>query len=731
MLGASWMLLNAHQYFSNSLPYQLQKKTVTVRGVIVSIPSVSNNKQSFLFKVKQASYNGEPLALGTIKLNWYRSKFLLKAGQYWELQARLKRPHAMLNPFGFDYEKWAIQQGLSATGYVYNKGTNKLVHNQGISLPVLRQYLYERIKVLLTEKKELGMVLALALGEREEIQKQQWDIFRKTGTSHLVAISGLHIGLIAGFSFFITRYLWRRSTRLIEMVPAPVAAAWFSLLVAVLYAALAGFSVPTLRACVMYGIFIFAYVSNRRVKTIDVLLVALMAVLIINPMSVLSASFWLSFAAVFVIVFVVSGQFRLRKIKLYVKIQYAIFMFLFPILIVAFSQASYVAPFVNLFVIPLVSFVLLPATLIAVVITAFSYELGALIFDMLHPAYSLFWNICELFSGLSFASKHFVYPDVNTTLLALAGIFVLVFPRYIPLRWLGVLACIPIIFSDAKERNNPGEFELVFLDVGQGTAVVVKTQNHLLLYDTGARYGTGFDVGESIIIPYLKGLGRESIDKLVISHGDNDHIGGARSVINNLHIKQIESSVPKKIDGRAGYCKEGKSWIWDSVKFSYLSPAEFQYRVSAADGHQQNNASCVLMIETSSFRALLTGDIETATEYRMIRQYRQKLRANLLLAPHHGSNTSSNAEFLKFVNPEYVVFTTGYLNRYRLPSKKVVQRYRQNTAAQLFNTAFTGAIRFHIKPRQQLHKQEVDIKLYRHQSQRFWRHSVQIGSMLK
>lgn len=519
----------------------------------------------------------------------------------------------------------------------------------------------------------------------------------------------------------MVKLVWRYNGYLNKQIPAPYAAASVSVIVAISYAALAGFSVPTLRACIMYSALMFSFLLKRNVASWDVLLFSLLLVLLVDPFSVLGSGFWLSYAAVFIITYVLTGRIHTDKISAYFRIQYAIFVFLLPFLIFSFSQISLSAPAVNLIAIPYMSFLLLPATLIGLMMSFINVELSANWFHLLNYLYDIFWYTLSWFAETPFSVHETLQTGKLSVLLAIIGALVFLFPARLPFKWLGIIFLLPV-FLLYKPKIGEGDLIVTFLDVAQGTSVVVETRNHLLVYDTGAKYSSRFNMGKNVITPFLKSGNKTMIDKLIISHGDNDHIGGADSIISTFQVQSIDSSVPGKINATVEWCREGDSWFWDKINFRYLSPADYQYNIDKLDGHQQNNSSCVLLVEAGKFRILLTGDIETATEIRLAHKYGANLKTNLLLVPHHGSNTSSSAAFLQLVQPDHAVITAGYLNRYRLPNKKVIARYAKYTQAVLYNTAMTGAVQFYIKQPQQLHKDMVDIKLYRHQSQAFWRH---------
>lgn len=671
ILGFLWMVINVHYVMHRSLPARLIQKKITIAGYVVSIPKTEGDSTKFIFSWNKMK----------ISLSWYGKYPDLKVGDKWQLQVKLKPPHGSMNPGGFDYEKYLFQNRIRATGYV-NSG--KLITSYWYNYPISRwrQRLANKIVHALPNNQFAGLLVALTVGSRNYISQTQWQVFRNTGTSHLVAISGLHIGLVSGFMFLILLFVWRRFAWLTLRMPAMQAAAVGALIAAVIYSIMAGLSLPTERALIMITVFMLALLWRRNIRPWQAFLLALLLVLIINPLATLNAGFWLSFAAVGILIYSFSGRIGAQGWWWqWIRPQLVIAIGLIPVLLLLFQQFSAASLLANIIAIPWVGFVVVPLALLGSLMPHGSWLLW-----LAAKAMALIWLYLQWLS-----MQHGViwqHAIVNNWVLvtAMIGILLLLAPKGFPARWLGIIWLLPLLlFKPAGPKF--GEVWFTLLDVGQGLASVVRTQHHVLIYDTGPKFNDNFDAGKAIVVPFLHMANIKQVDMLVISHGDNDHIGGAQSVLNMLRVKQIMTSVPQRFSQRpARYCQAGQIWDWDGVSFRFLSPLP-------NEDLQGNAASCVLQIQDGNTRLLLTGDIEAETEHLLVQRYGSKLHATVLVAPHHGSNSSSTIAFVNAVQPKYVLFPVGFLNRFHFPSAKVLARYK-SIKALLLNTVNAGAITF-------------------------------------
>ncbi len=724
VVGFSWALLRAHWVLDVALSVELQGKDILVTGVIASIPLEDNRKRRFEFDIETLEYNNQQLpSIGKVRISWYgkrgrgnkssyKNKIKLKAGQRWQFWLRLKQPHGFMNPGSFDYEGWLYQKKIRATGYVRINAKKKQFAKKlddeatGYSMLILRQTLYDRLKLITSKTDYGGILVALAMGERTGISPEQWQVFRATGTSHLVAISGLHIGLLAGFIFLITRHLWPYCGSAALVLASPRAAALSALVVAAFYAALSGFAVPSQRALIMLSIVMLSIFWRHKVQSSQVLSLALLSVLLLDPVAVLSAGFWLSFAAVAIIGLAGFGRLTVDKgWRILGRLQWRISLALIPLLIFLFQQASLISPLANLFAIPLVSFLVVPLVLLATSIVPFIPDLATMMYSLADTTLSFLWWFLAYLADTPLSQWYGVKPNILSLCLASLGFVLLLTPKGWPAKYLGLFLIIPLIWPNTQPPEH-GEVEVTLLDVGQGLAAVVQTKQHALVFDTGPKFSQSFDTGAAVVIPFIRQKNIKKLDMLIISHKDNDHSGGLKSIQREIEVDKLVSSYA---ENGSEPCFSGQNWQWDGVLFEMLNPDEsIHYK-------KRNNASCVLRISAGKESLLLSADIEKRTEKQLVKQRYAQLKSTYLVAPHHGSKTSSSQAFLDAVDPDYILLPVGFKNRYRMPHATVMRRYRSMNIP-IIETFKSGAISV-------LFGQKNSSKIpeqYRKQSQKYW-----------
>lgn len=682
LFGMFWACIYGDWCLRQTMPLSLQGQEVVVQGYLLGIPKQHDDHLSFDFSVTQAE-RGVPRK---IRLSWYRPQVELAAGQGWQFTVKLKQPHGRLNPGGFDYEAWLFANGIAATGYVRDKADFKPV-DPGFypqrTLASIRQRLVERIDALLPGSEQAGVIKALTIGAQDGISQRQWQVFRVTGIIHLIVISGSHISLIAGWVFFLSRMFWARWGGL-RYSPQNVAAvvAW---LFALLYALLAGFSIPAQRAVVMLSVVMAALISQRNVTTTQVLLLALAAVVLFDPLAVMSVGFWLSFAAVGLLLYVSAG--RIGRISFWreaIQAQWVTALGLAPLLILFFQQVSLIAPLANWLAVPLIGLLIVPLCLLALLLSFVSWPLAAALFKAIDLVLQAWYWLLLKMADWPLATLALPEPSGWALSLAAMGVVLLLAPRGVPGRYLGSFLLLPLLWP-LPNKPPIGELRLSLLDVGQGLAAVVQTADHVLVFDTGARYSEQSDMGESVLLPYLHQQNIRAVDTLVVSHGDNDHSGGADALLEQLPVAEIFSSVGEFADRDHGsYCHSGQSWRWDEVEFTMLAPG-------SEPQSSENDNSCVLKVSAAKLSILLTGDIEQAAESALVEEYGERLSSDLLIAPHHGSKTSSSLSFLQQVKPSLILIPAGHLNRFGFPHPQVIERYRRLGIDSL-TTGESGAI---------------------------------------
>ncbi len=686
ILGLLWALLYAHLVLSHSLAPELEGEDLYVEGVIVSLPAQTADGASFEFRAERVYLNdSEQASPGRIRLGWYRNAPRLQAGDRWGLMVRLKQPHGFLNPGGFDYEGWLFQRGIRATGYVRNSRRNRVLGEAGLwSVQRWRQGIRDKINSQIAEPVGAALLNALVVGDRSGIKRRQWEIFTATGTNHLIAISGLHIGIVAGLGFFLMRRIWALSERLTRRIPAAHAAAIMAMLMASIYAAMAGFSVPTQRALIMLLVFTGGFLLRRPLRPSRSMALALLLIVIWDPPVVLSPGFWLSFAAVAAIFYGFAGRIHsLGWFRQWGRVQWLVSLALAPVLLAMGLQVSLLAPLINLIAVPLFSFLIVPLSLLAVAVLYLVEPLGV------HALELAAWMLVTAMDGLNYlttlpyavwhgsALPNWVWPP------ALLGILLLLSPQGIPARWLGSIFLAPLLLV----RPVPpaaGAVNIAVLDVGQGLAVVVRTHRHTLVYDLGPRFSAEFDAGSAAVVPYLWQANISRVDLLILSNGDMDHAGGLAGLLGKVRLQSILSGEPRRLPVEAELCTAGMVWSWDGVLFRILHPV-------SPEAWHGNNSSCVLQIEVGGRRVLLPGDIQRRVEADLVSGNRKALPADLVIIPHHGSKSSSTTGFVRAVAPGYAIVSAGYRNSYGFPNPEVVRRWR-SVGARVMNTANLGAI---------------------------------------
>ncbi len=760
LAGWLWASVVALWFLSSSLAPELEDQDVVVIGLVSSLPARQANGQRFEFKIERIIAGAETGTVSNIPdkvlLNWYKPAAYglntsadsamtpLLPGERWQLTLRLRRPHGLANPHGFDYEVWLLGQGLRATGTVRSDRTSTFKNQRLTAFVVtpatlverVRGWLRDRIMHALPDQPYAPVLVALVIGEQHGMSQEDWTIFARTGIGHLISISGLHITMIAGLAAKLFFYLWRHSfftrAQLPLRLPAQKAAALAGAGSALVYVALAGFGVPAQRTLIMLSIVALAMWFDRISRVSSVLGLALLAVLLLDPWAVLWPGFCLSFVAVGIIFYASAGR-RTESMtalpwrqKIRAELisashtQYVVTVGLVPLTVLLFSQVSLVSPFANAIAIPLISFVVTPCALLG---SVFPAPLSQWILGFAHACLHELVTFLSWLSRFSWAVWSAPRPTLLMFLCASAGTLWCLAPRGWPLRWLGLLAWLPLCLNGSSYPL-PGEFRVTALDIGQGSALLVETARHRLLYDTGPRYTSGSDAGGRVIVPYLKARGIHHLDSLVVSHADSDHSGGVLSLLKEMRISRVISSIPEQhpvvqaamAQSLHSGCIAGQSWEWDGIQFAMLHPPESYY----ADSKESPNArSCTLKISRGEQSLLLTGDIEARQERQLLKAVPDQLRATVLVAPHHGSGTSSTEAFLQAVQPQWALFQFGYRNRYRHPKPVVWQRYADLGIKRLRNDT-GGALTVHFGD-------TIRVEEYRETHARYWHAPLEAG----
>ncbi|HEX7972144.1 MAG TPA: DNA internalization-related competence protein ComEC/Rec2 [Thiobacillus sp.] len=675
-LGISWAAWRAELRLADQLPDHWQGVDVDLVGVVSDVPYPNARGERFTFDVERVLTPGlSRMQRIQIVRYWPRGAApqpTIHAGERWRFTVRLKRPYGTHNPHGFDLEAWMLEQGIAASGYVRERPPPQRLAARAATpvawIAATRETLRNRMAATLGNAPYAGGVAALVIGDQRGIPYEQWRTFTRTGVNHLLSISGLHVTMIAALAGWVVAFGWRRWPLAAERLPARQAGLVAAVLAALGYVVLAGFQVPAQRTLFMLGVLALALWGRREPRPFSALLWALFAVLLIDPWAVLAAGFWLSFGAMAAILWVTFGRVAVpEKLRGWVSVQAAVTLALAPALLLLFQQVSIVSPLANAVAIPVVSWLVTPLALLGVMAPPLWQWAAAL---MAWLGQGLAWA-----SALPWAVAARPAPEAAALVLALVGTLWLLLPRGFPLRALGAVLWLPLLLPPASEPS-AGTFRADVIDVGQGTAVLIRTANHALLYDTGPAFDDS-DAGERIVVPYLRASGVGELSGVIVSHDDRDHSGGLRSVVRDIPTGWLLHGLPAaspllQAPPSPRHCQRGQYWLWDGVRFEILNPPATAY---AESGRRDNDYSCVLKVSRGEQSLLITGDAERRGELELL-ESGAPIAATVLVVGHHGSRTSSQAEFVEWVQPRYGVFTVGYRNRYRHPHPQVMARFR-------------------------------------------------------
>jgi competence protein ComEC len=689
LIAFVWTAWRADLAMHARLPHALEKQDILVTGTVTDLPQVQDGSTRFEFDIAHAGFRGHVVPVrGRVRLSWYSSRRQDVPAVWpcsaWRLRVRMKRPHGLVNPGGMDFERSALQKGIIATGYVREDPANALLAD-GACVDGLRARIAAAIGAALPDDAHATRLLrALSVGDERALDEHDWQVVRATGISHLIAISGFHVGLAAVFGAWLVRLAWWLFPALGLRLARPLAEAAVACPAALAYGALAGFGLPTTRTLLMIAVVAGWRLLRRGGGFGEGFGLALATILIIDPLSVLSAGFWLSFAGVALLAWTLArdGGWRghLKEIGLAPLLMT---LALLPLTVWFFGQASLVAPLANLVAVPFVSFVIVPFDLVAcALLFAWPWAGRLLLHACAHLVDALWWML-QYLAAWPAAMQYLPETSLLAFALACVGAVWLLAPRGVPARALGALALLPLCWPRTTLPAD-GAFRATIIDVGQGLSVLVRTRSHALLVDTGARYPSGFDLGQAAVVPALHALGVTHLDGLVISHGDNDHSGGAASVLSAYPGTPVWGGEPARGPVPMRQCDAGQHWRWDGVDFRLLRPP-------APVMVHGNDAGCVLLVGGAGGRLLLPADTSSKVEPDIARAVPPGPPL-VLLVPHHGSKTSSSAAYLQALHPELAIASTGYLNGYHHPAAEVVARYT-TLGIPLLDTPDTGAVR--------------------------------------
>lgn len=692
----------------------LEGQDLQVVGTISGLPDVELQGTRFVLAIESVARPGLPPSPVSgsgvpprVRLTWWRGADgarlwqappePLQAGQRWAFTVRLKRPHGLANPQGFDAERWLFEQGIGATGHVRVTSTasaQRLEDAACCGVSRLRQALRDRLAAAVDDPARAGVLAALMVGDQAAIDPADWSTFQATGVAHLMSISGLHVTMWAWMAAGLCQALWRRRVRWHRWMAAPQAGRLGGLLAATAYALLAGWGVPAQRTVVMLAVVVALTSGGCRWPARWVLGTAAAVVVAFDPWALGQPGFWLSFVAVGLLMAsdpatgpptpgpTPPGRAWRRVLwdgaGAGLRAQAIATVGLAPLTLVFFQQISTVGFVANLLAVPVVTLLITPLVMAGALLPPLWWLADAVLAGLMAALQAL--------AAWPAAVWHVAVAPAWALAAGLLGGAVAVMPLPWRLRLLGVPLMLPLLWPSVP-RPAPGQFELVAVDVGQGTAVLVRTRAHLLVFDAGPAWGPGSDAGARVLLPLLRARGERRIDRLMLSHRDTDHTGGAGALLAGLPVGALHTALEpghplREAPGGPAHqtCEAGQRWHWDGVDFEVLHPAPGRVDEAAAPA-RANTVSCVLRVASPQGSVLLTGDIEAAQEATLVQSLGPSLRSDVLLVPHHGSRTSSSEVFLDAVAPRIAVVQAGYRSRYGHPAPAVMRRYGARSIA--------------------------------------------------
>jgi len=685
LLACCWSLWHFQLRLDDRLEPALAGQVLPVSGVISSMPQPFDRYVSFLFEPSDSGPEprSRPGLPRTLLVRWYEDWPELSAGQSWRFELLLKPPWGPVNFQGPDRERWLFANGVGGVASVRSGRLEAEPGTNGARLAMLREAVFAQIGEHLAGGPSTGVVQALAVADRSGLSGEDRQLLALTGTSHLLAISGLHIGLAAAGGMLVTRGLGL-------VLPLPLLVHGFHRLVlvggalaAAAYAALAGFGVPTVRSLTMLLVLLAAISARRAVHPARGWLLALATVLLIDPCAPLAAGFWFSFMAVAALLWLFVPRRGIRAgWRTPVLAQAAVILVMLPASALWFQGFSWVGFAANLVAIPVVSFAVVPLVLSGVAVLSLSGQAAGLLWSGAASVSGLLLGFLEQLAAVQGRLTPLTAPTLPESLVALLGGTLLLLPRGFPVRWLGLFLLAPLFLPPAQ-RQDEGAMELEILDAGQGTAVLLRSAGRVLLYDSGPGDGAGHDMVRSVIAPALARSGDREPDRVIISHGDLDHAGGLASLRRHYPRAGYHANLsrpPADLED----CRVPLAWAWQDTMLRVLHP-------SPGLPYRGNDSSCVVEVERGGRRILLSGDISATVEARLLRDG-LLLPSEVLLVPHHGSLTSSSPGLIAALRPRLAVATAGLGNRFGFPRAEVRQRY-ERAGVPFWSTGECGALR--------------------------------------
>ncbi|MEX2122552.1 MAG: DNA internalization-related competence protein ComEC/Rec2 [Woeseia sp.] len=693
LLGLILIWTASRAMLSDRLSPELQGQDLAVTVRLSDFPQAQPGSVRFV-----ADTVNDPSLPARIRLSWYDAPEIPRIGETWRLLVRLRRPRGFANPGGFDYELWLARQRIGATGYVVQSPLNGRLDGFAVGRrSALRQRAVDRIVDLTGDNDASAVLAAVTVGADHRISRERWDDYAVSGTTHLIAISGLHIALAAGGVWLLSRALFSPFCRSANVRDLAASAA---VVAACAYTEISGSAVPAVRAMLMAILVATAFLLRRQLFSDTVIAVSCIAILATDPLAVHAPGFKLSFAAVAILLWCARQRYyetggvdgscwrkALEGTKRLSALQFTLLFGLFSMTALMFGRVSWLAPVINLLVLPLFNLLTVPTALLGLVLDGpFAYLGDGLLRLAWQSVRLMLWLVGSAADWPPASTYTATATGARALVVLLTALWAAVPPGF-PGRKLAWVAAVSALLYKPSQLP-PGCIDLVALEVGQGLSVVLRSERRTLVFDTGPSFRSGSDAGQLVLVPYLRATGTERVDLLVASHADDDHAGGTASLLASIEVAQIIAGEYLASIGRPQLrCRSGQAWAWDGVRFAIMHPGLYPLQ-------NDNNASCVMEVSVGPHKILFTGDIESPVENHLVRNS-SLTPVDIVIVPHHGSRTSSGSAFVKALRPSVAVVSTGYANRWGFPREDVVERWRE-AGARVMNTATSGAIHYRV-----------------------------------
>jgi competence protein ComEC len=685
-------------YLKKSQLTIIPKQSITIQGKILGLPIEKEGRIKLEIELQE-----NELGIKKVLSTWYENSstksLMFRTGQVWLFELKLKPNHHNFNPGSYDYSKWLFRNRFDAVSTI--KSAELILDSSNDLLTTIHNIRFDILNLIernINSQRVQALIKALTIGDKSQISFEDAQVFRQTGTAHIIAISGLHIGLIAFIGILIGRVVFIVFT--LESVNRQTYEVFFAFSLAFVYTFLAGFSISTVRALIMLSVFLASYLGKKPITRWHTWCIALVLVLLIDPLNVLDPGFWLSFLAVALLIFVFAGKRCMpNKLIAFIKAQIILLIGLLPLSVLVFGNINFLTPISNFIVLPFASMLMIPLIFISLISSMFSNAFSEILFNFSEFICLQFFKLLDGLAEVNFLLFS-VNNSINSIVLLSMISIVLLLPKIFRWKYLVLFLLLPVFFRTPNKLENK-EFLINVLDVGQGLSVVIETRNHIIIYDTGARFDSGFNMVSSVVLPFLKDKDIDNVNRIILSHSDNDHSGGIDYLIEKFNSVEIFA-----VDGEFNTCNSKLSWSWDGVQFQILSPYEIVPYLG-------NNSSCVLKVSNLNNSILLTGDIGEPVEYRLLKNNSQQIESNVLLVPHHGSKSSSTLDFIRTVNPEYAINSSGFANQFNHPHPIIKQLYLDQ-GIKFIDTQNSGAIQIKFSDH------GIEVEEYRKTNPKIW-----------